>query len=171
MIIWSNFVENVEFISEKLSDIGADFIHGGVEAGSEDEENTRERKIKRFHRDEVAKVLVANPAACSESISLHTVCHYAIYVDRNYNAAQYLQSEDRIHRLGLPRDIQTTVEILVCPDTIDESVQRRLSAKVSKMAYVLDDPSLNIEPIEPDYESDGIDQEDVDDFLSHLRRS
>ena len=96
VIIWSNFVENVELIAERLSDLGADYIHGGVEAGSEEEEDTRERKIKRFHEDQDANVLVANPAACAEGISLHTVCHNAIYVDRNYNAAQYLQSEDRI---------------------------------------------------------------------------
>jgi hypothetical protein len=151
--------------------LGADFIHGGVDTGSEDEEDTRERKIKRFHLDEKAKVLVANPAACSESISLHTVCHYAIYIDRNYNAAQYLQSEDRIHRLGLPKGVVTTIEILYCPDTVDESVQRRLTAKVSKMAEVLDDPSLNIEPFEPDFESDGLDQEDAEDFIRHLRGS
>ena len=102
VIIWSNFVENVETISSRLCDIGADYIHGGVEAGNEEEENTREQKLRRFHNDSQAYVLVANPAACAEGISLHTVCHHAIYLDRNYNAAQFLQSMDRIHRLGLP---------------------------------------------------------------------
>jgi hypothetical protein len=31
---------------------------------------------------------------------LHKVCQNAIYVDRTFNAAHFLQSEDRIHRLG-----------------------------------------------------------------------
>lgn len=170
VLIWSTFVENVETISERLSDIGADFIHGGVDAGSEENEETREGKIKRFHDDNNAFVLVANPAACAEGISLHRVCHHAIYVDRNYNAAQYLQSEDRIHRLGLSKKIETTIEILYSPDTVDLSVKKRLENKVSRMAKVLDDSSLSIEPFDPDLDVDGITQEDAADFIRHLKR-
>jgi SNF2 family DNA or RNA helicase len=113
--------------------------------------------------------LVANPAACAEGISLHTVCHHAIYIDRNYNAAQYLQSEDRIHRLGLPPDVITTIEILFTPDTIDESVKRRLNFKVKKMAEILDDNSLNIEVVEPDLDVEGLTEDDINDFLMHLK--
>lgn len=171
VVIWSGFIENVELISARLSDIGADFIHGGVEAGSEEEENTRERKLSRFRSDENAFVLVANPAACAEGISLHTTCHYAIYVDRNYNAAQYLQSVDRIHRLGLPPEAVTAMEILYSPDTIDESVARRLDAKIQRMARVLNDPSLHVEYVEPDLESDEVMLDDAIDFLNHLNRN
>jgi hypothetical protein len=84
VLIWSGFVENVESLTQMLSDLGARCIHGGVEAGSEEEEDTRERIVKDFHDDPNMFVLVANPAACSEGISLHTVCHHAIYLDRNY---------------------------------------------------------------------------------------
>jgi SNF2 family DNA or RNA helicase len=170
VLIWSTFVENVESISERLSDLGADYIHGGVDAGSEEEEETREWKIKKFHENPKCFVLVANPAACAEGISLHTVCHHAIYIDRNYNAAQYLQSEDRIHRLGLPQNIVTTVEILYSPDTVDVSVRRRLKSKVDLMSKILNDPSLTTEPFEPDLEADGITQEDANDFINHLKR-
>ena len=48
-------------------------------------------------------VLLANPQAMSEGISLHLECHDAIWLDRTYNAGQYLQGIDRIHRLGPPR--------------------------------------------------------------------
>jgi len=169
-IIWSSFVQNVELVATRLIDLGADYIHGGVEAGDEEEEYTRERKIKRFHDDKNAWVLVANPAACSEGISLHTVCHHAIYLDRNYNAAQYLQSEDRIHRLGLKPDQKTFVEILCCPSTIDESVATRLSTKVQMMKDVLDDPGLNIDPIpfDPD-NNEEFSFEDAKDFLNHIK--
>ncbi|WJY21578.1 DEAD/DEAH box helicase [Fontisubflavum oceani] len=167
-IIWSSFVQNVELVSNRLVDIGADYIHGGVDAGSEDEEGTREQKIKRFHDDPDCWVLVANPAACGEGISLHTVCHHAIYLDRNYNAAQYLQSEDRIHRLGLPPEQDTFVEILQSPGTIDESVDRRLTLKIEHMARVLDDPSINVEPEVIDLDADGFDEKDLIDFYSHL---
>lgn len=35
VIIWSSFVQNVELIALRLSDLGAEFIHGGVDAGDE----------------------------------------------------------------------------------------------------------------------------------------
>ena len=170
VLIWSSFVENVEIISNRLQDLGADYIHGGVDAGSEDEEDTREAKIKRFHNDDKAFVLVANPAACSEGISLHTVCHNAIYVDRNYNAAQYLQSEDRIHRLGLPLEIDTEIEILCATNSVDEAVNRRLKLKIERMALVLDDESLNVEPEEVNLDDDGLLWDDIEDFIFQYNR-
>ena len=57
--------------------------------------------IKKFKdKDSDCKVLVANYASCAEGISLHHVCHDAIYIDRSFQADQYLQSIDRICRLG-----------------------------------------------------------------------
>jgi SNF2 family DNA or RNA helicase len=167
-IIWSSFVNNVELVARRLIDLGAEYIHGGVDAGDEEEEGTREQKIARFHEDENCFVLVANPAACGEGISLHTVCHNAIYLDRNYNAAQFLQSQDRIHRLGLAPNIITNIEILVAPDTIDESVDRRLATKIGNMARVLDDKSLQVEPEVVDLDSTGFTREDFNDFLAHV---
>ena len=144
VIIWSSFVQNVELISDRLQDIGANYIHGGVDAGSDEEEDSREGIIKRFHNDPSRMVLVANPAACSEGISLHKVCQNAIYVDRSFNAAQYLQSEDRIHRLGLRPEEKPVVEILQCKGTIDEVVNSRLIKKVEAMADALNDKSLSV---------------------------
>ncbi len=156
VIIWSQFVENVELIAGRLKDIGADFIHGGVDAGNEDEDDTREWKIKEFHQNPNKMVLVANPAAASEGISLHKVCQYAIYVDRSFNAAHYLQSEDRIHRLGLQPDQTPIVEIIECENSIDEVVQTTLERKVAVMSRALNDYSLDIGTVQydVDYEPD-----------------
>ena len=160
VIIWSQFVKNVEIISDRLRFLGADYIHGGVDAGDEDENDTREWKIKQFHENPEKMVLVANPAAASEGISLHKVCHNAIYVDRSFNAAHYLQSEDRIHRLGLPEGVQTEVEILECKASIDQVIDNRLRSKIDLMALSLNDPSLNVDTIHYDSEID------VDEVLS-----
>lgn len=150
VIIWSQFVENVELIAGRLKDIGADFIHGGVDAGNEDEDDTREWKIKQFHQNPNKMVLVANPAAASEGISLHRVCQYAIYVDRSFNAAHYLQSEDRIHRLGLKKGQTPIVEIIECENSIDELVRARLERKVDVMSKALNDYSLDIGTVQYD---------------------
>jgi SNF2 family DNA or RNA helicase len=167
VIIWSSFVGNVEVLAERLEDLGANFIHGGVEASSDAEADSREARVLRFHEDPYAMVLVANPAACGEGISLHTVCDHAIYLDRNYNAAQYLQSEDRIHRIG--SDHQKFVEIVVCPDSVDLSVDRRLRAKITRMAETLNDRDLRVSPISIDPDEINLDDDDVLDLLAHLR--
>jgi SNF2 family DNA or RNA helicase len=169
VLIWSGFVENVESLTQMLSDLGARCIHGGVEAGSEEEEDTRERIVKKFHDDPNMFVLLANPAACSEGISLHTVCHHAIYLDRNYNAAQFLQSMDRIHRLGLPKGTVTTIEIVHTPDSIDDLVDLRLTDKVRRMSEVLEDPSLKVEAVTVELDEDGFDEEDAKQLLKHLK--
>lgn len=161
VLIWSQFVENVELIASRLKDLGADFIHGGVDAGSEDEDDTREWKIKEFHTNPNKMVLVANPAAASEGISLHKVCQYAIYVDRSFNAAHYLQSEDRIHRLGLRPDQIPIIEIVQCENSIDELVQIRLERKVDVMSAALNDASLDIGTVQYD-----VDYEPDEDVLS-----
>lgn len=172
-IIWSGFVENVELVSLRLADLGADFIHGGVDSGDEDDSDTREAKVKRFNtvKDD-AFVLVANPAAASEGISLHTVCHNAIYLDRNYNAAQFLQSMDRIHRIGLPKDVKTEIEIVLAPDSIDESVDRRLNSKINFMAEVLEDNDIKIEYeyFDEEISAEGINYTDLLDAAKYLLR-
>lgn len=168
IIVWSSFRGNVELLANRLIDFGADYIHGSVEAGSEDEEDTREFKIKRFHDDPGCKILVANPAACGEGISLHTVCHHAIYLDRNYNAAQYMQSEDRIHRIGLPENQDTFVEIFSCSDSVDERVNDRLVAKIARMLTVLEDPDIQVEPVTIELDEQGVSEDDAKDFLEHV---
>jgi SNF2 family DNA or RNA helicase len=179
VLIWSSFVRNVEYIADRLKDLGAVYIHGGVDAGDEDEDGTREAKIKAFHDDPNTKVLVANPAAASEGVSLHRVCHHAIYLDRTFNAAHYLQSEDRIHRFGLPPDQETIIEIVQCQGTVDETVLFRLNTKIQRMADALEDSSLVVDPIalDPtdieDYEdySVGLRDEDIQALLADLERS
>ena len=62
--------------------------------------------INKFRNKEL-DVLITNPHTLAESISLHSVCHNAIYYEYSYNLVHLLQSKDRIHRLGLAEDQYT----------------------------------------------------------------
>lgn len=169
-VIWSNFVRIVEIIAERLEDLGAVFIHGAVGVGDDEDDATREGRIRRFHDDPRCFVMVANPLAAAEGISLHEASQHAIYVDRNYNVAKYLQSEDRIHRMGLPPGATPVVEYLFHERTVDESVERRLALKIARMGALLDDPELNIDfSLGSTDVEDGITLEDADDLVSELR--
>jgi SNF2 family DNA or RNA helicase len=145
-IVWSMFVRNLTMLAALLKSFEPVTIHGAIPTASEsgeDAEGTREQLIEQFKRDPKCCVLVANPAACGESISLHDVCHHAIYVDRSFNAAHYLQSRERIHRLGLPPNARVTYELLTSKNTVDSVVHQRLVTKTARLARLLDDPGLS----------------------------
>ena len=112
VVVWAPFVSTIERLANRFEDLGAMMIHGGVPAGDDADDDTREGIVRLFHSDPRRMVLVANPAAGGEGISLHQVCHNAVYIGRTYNAAHYLQSRDRIHRLGLSGDTTTRITIV-----------------------------------------------------------
>jgi len=131
VIIWSTFVNNLLMVTDLLKDLSPAVVHGGVPLSSSDvEEVSRERLISKFKNTPQCKILIANPAACAESISLHKICHHAIYLDRSFNCAHYLQSLDRIHRLGLERSERTYYYLILSSHTIDEVVHLRLKEKM-----------------------------------------
>jgi hypothetical protein len=49
-IIWTTFRENVETIADRLSDLQAVYIHGGVDAGEDSDDTTREGRIKKLKK-------------------------------------------------------------------------------------------------------------------------
>lgn len=172
VLIWSSFVNNILSLEQLLERFGPVVMYGAVPTGEEGDLDTREGRIHRFHQDETCRVMIANPAAAGEGISLHRACHHAIYLDRSFNAAHFLQSVDRIHRLGLPAGTVTRVEVLEARGTIDQRVTQRLGKKMEVMGRILDDPglaSLAYDPADIEEEFDaGIEPEDVEEILDHL---
>lgn len=177
VLIWTIFTPAIEKLRHLLADLNPAVIYGATASGSENDERTREGNLKKFKEDSSCWVMIANPAAASEGISLHMHCHDAIYVDRSYNATHFLQSIDRIHRLGLPMDVRTQIFILrnnypVGLGSIDFSVGRRLAVKIRNLQELLDDPDLH--ELALDEESagapidDSISIEDIDDLVAEI---
>jgi SNF2 family DNA or RNA helicase len=175
VLIWSNFVRNLITLERMFRVYEPALIHGGIpsELTSPLNLNTRENELIRFREDDNCKVLLANPAALGEGVSLHQMCHDAIYLERSFNAGQYLQSVDRIHRLGLEKGQRTTVTFLISTDTIDEAVSSRISIKARRLGVMLDDPGIETMSL-PDEEDVGQpidtgDDGDIAALFAHLR--
>ena len=185
-VVWSNFIGSMDLFSELVrSQLGlACFqIDGRVPAGRDalrsDEErepyadDTREAFIAEFLKLEGPAVLVANPASCSESISLHSSCHNALYLDRTYDCALFLQSVDRIHRLGLPDNARVVVHILhstfLTEPSVDHLVDEALARKESRMRLLLEGAELAPLGLDPDpvVDAEG-DEEDLAALLRFL---
>jgi SNF2 family DNA or RNA helicase len=170
VLIWTTFVLNLAAMERLLQRHNPVVLFGQVPTGAAEDLDTREGRIRAFHEDQSCRVMIANPAAAGEGISLHHACRYAIYLDRNFNAAHYLQSIDRIHRLGSTR--ATRVDILEAEGTIDARIAERLRSKINAMAQILNDEGLRAlaydpEDIVEDVEG-GIEFDDIEEIVEHL---
>jgi len=136
-IIWTIFIENAKQLQKYLSkqDIPSKLLIGEVP------QEERENIIDKFNNPDNLEfqVVIANPFAVAESISLHKGCHNAIYLERDYNASNFLQSKDRIHRVGLEKDTVTNYYYIVSKDSIDTVINNRLHTKIERMEKIIDE--------------------------------
>lgn len=146
VVVWAIYVKNILDFQEYLLENGIDCrtLYGATPVATGDEEDddtieTREKIIAEFHKENSSfKVIIANPFAVSESISLHKVCHNAIYMERSFNAAHFIQSKDRIHRYGLKPGIETNYYYLLSEDSIDSVINDRLRAKEERLREIIE---------------------------------
>lgn len=164
-LVWSTFIRSLNTLQRILGQFGPAIVHGGTP--------DREHQIQRFRSDPECMVLLSNPATLGEGISLHHECHDAVYVDRDFAAGRFLQSLDRIHRLGLRHDVTTRVTVLNSQGTIDEVVTARLAAKLTFMGGILDDPAVQqlADLDEEPAAGGGLDRGDLEALMGHLRAS
>jgi superfamily II DNA or RNA helicase len=136
VIVWTIFIQNAKGLQLYLADQGirSELLIGEVE------QSDRESLIDAFNDPEVTspQVLVANPFSVAESISLHKGCHNAIYLERDYNCSNFLQSKDRIHRVGLLPNQETNYFYLISKESIDGVINDRLEMKARRMEKIID---------------------------------
>jgi len=172
-LVWTNFIRNLQALERMLALDQPALIYGGIPSALADPNaaRTRESELARFRTDPNCKVLLANPAAMSEGVSLHQICHDAVYLDRTFNAGQYLQSIDRIHRLGLPAGQDTRITFLVTSGTIDEVIDARIKQKAERLGEMLDDPDISTMslPSDEDYGPAIDTHDDIVALFAHLR--
>jgi len=161
-LVWTTFVRSLTTLEHMLEKFSPAVVYGGTP--------DRDEELRRFREDPACMVLISNPATLGEGISLHHVCHDAVYVDRDFMAGRFLQSLDRIHRLGLAPGTETRVTVLAVRNTIDEVVAARLEQKLAFMGQILDDPTVqqlaDLEE-EPSVAA-GLAPSDIEALLSHL---
>jgi len=177
VVIWTIFTNTLLDMERMLADLNPVTLYGAVPNGDENDPATREGRLLRFHADDSCMCMIANPAAAGEGISLHTVCHDAIYLDRSYVSTHYLQSIDRIHRLGLPPGTVTNIYIYqtMAPaglGSIDYSVNRRLATKIRALQQLLNDQDLHDLALDEEGAADptslDVDLQDVIDLVDEL---
>lgn len=143
VIIWCYFKDSIKSIQSLLAMVGitAKVIYGEVEL------EDRIKLIEDFKKGQF-QVLITNPHTLAESVSLHSICHDAIYFEYSYNLVHLLQSKDRIHRLGLPDGQYTqyyfmkNIYQLAGDYSFDLKIYNRLKEKEQIMLDAIDNQIL-----------------------------
>lgn len=141
VVVWANFVGTLQRIKRECDRMGfqSRVVYGGTPTEGQMNEETRETIIQAFKdRNSGLDVLIANPAACAESVSLHQTCSNAIYYDLSYNCAEYLQSLDRIHRVGGSEEKVSYYHFLKYLNTFEGQILDNLNSKTARMMEVID---------------------------------
>ena len=99
----------------------------------------RNRAVELFLNNNECKVLFATPGAAKEGLTL-TVANHAIFYDRGFSLDDYLQSQDRIHRISQKKDC--FIYNLIMDDSIDKWIDELLNTK--KYAALLAQGDIDI---------------------------
>ena len=122
LIIWSAFTANVDWLANRYREYNAVRVHGKMAYSD------RNRSIDSFLENEETKILVATPAAAKEGLTL-TVANHVIFYDRSFSLDDYLQSQDRIHRISQEKTCY--VYNIIQAGSIDEWVDSLIRLKSS----------------------------------------
>ena len=120
IIVWTSFIKNVNWLARELQPLGVVRHHGEIKA------EERLRAIKSFKTDPDCRVLIATPASAKEGLTL-VIANNAVFYDRSFSLDDYLQAQDRIHRISQKREC--SIVNIVARDTIDEWVDSLVNAK------------------------------------------
>jgi len=150
VIVWSSFIENIDMLAYRYNDYNALKLHGEIDT------DHRNMAVNWFQKDDDYKILIANPAAAREGLTL-TAANNAIYVDRSFNMVDYLQSQDRIHRISQKR--KCNIIKLIAKGTIDEYIESIIFKKHEVAKFIQGDTN------EIELESKNLTKEEIMEIL------
>ena len=152
VIIWVVFRYNVKYLCDLLAEMNPIGISGEIPTETNDIKEVigRDELIQIF-KNSTGKIMIATLGSIAESISLHRnekgepVCQNAIYLERNFNAGQFMQSLFRLYRIGSPLKIPVNNIFLSSifnsdhTGTIDDEIHERLTQRIVRMFRLMND--------------------------------
>jgi len=137
VIIWANFVHNIEEITEALKNkydpMSVVQVYGAVSV------EARSSAVVNFQKNDKVRFFVGNPSTGGYGLNL-TAANTVIYFSNSFNLEVRQQSEDRAHRIGQQKSV--TYIDLVAKKTIDEFVLKSLNNKLKLSAKTLGEEAL-----------------------------
>ena len=137
VIIWANFVHNIETIIKtlqyKFGQTSVVSVYGDVAV------EARNSAVINFQKNDRVRFFVGNPSTGGYGLNL-TKASTVIYFSNSFNLEIRQQSEDRAHRIG--QENKVTYIDLIAKGTIDEFVLKSLNQKLTLSAQTLGEEVL-----------------------------
>lgn len=141
VIVWSIFTENIDYFTRKYS------IYKAVKITGKMNIEGRKISVKKF-KEEDSQILFATPQAAKEGLTL-TVANNVIFYDRGFSLDDYLQAQDRIHRISQTKECN--IYNLMVEDSIDIWIDKLLRSKQNAAFLAQGDKTLSQYQIDSDY--------------------
>ncbi|MES2615271.1 MAG: DEAD/DEAH box helicase [Bdellovibrionota bacterium] len=140
IILWSHFVGNVEYLDKKYKETWNSVSHTG-----EMSIEKRAQSVEDFQNNPECRLFIATPQSAKEGLTLlprddKMKADVMIYLDLNFDAGSYIQSQARFHRIGQNTD-KCLVIHLIASGTIDEFIRKTIIDKIQTASQILDDAS------------------------------
>ena len=167
---WCVFRYNVRYLAELLKDEDPIVISGDIPTESNIKTGIvgRDDLIDIF-KNSKGKILIATLGSIAESVSLHkndkdeAVCQHVIYLERDYNAGQYMQSKYRVYRIGsdkrkpiqyyiIQSELERADKQTGSVPTMDHDIDRILEQRERTMHRLLVDP-VRLRPVSLEVET------------------
>lgn len=116
VIIFCHFNHSIQYLSKAIDNSVA-FLGSDLE---------RQQALSKFKNTDKFKYLIANPASAGHGLNLQ-YCSNIIYYELDYNLENYLQSIDRINRIGQKNKM--TVFYLIAEATLEGFIFKKLKLK------------------------------------------
>ncbi len=129
VIIWTNYIYNVDYFFDKFKKYNAVKISGSMTT------EERSESVRKFKTKD-AKVLIATPQSAKEGLTL-TMANNAIFYDRGFSLDDYLQAQDRIHRISQTKECN--IYNIMIRGSIDEWINKLLLSKEKAASLVQND--------------------------------
>ena len=135
-VVWCDFREEIEFVAAKLTALGIYWVRLD---GSITSDKVRERNFDTWNNDPRCTVFLIQ-LQISEGYTIHAnecqvPCYDAIYLGITWSFVHWVQSQDRIHRIG--QHYPTTYRYILTTNGVDRGVYAALQhkAKYSDEVY------------------------------------
>lgn len=172
VLIFTVFKGTADDMAKELQNQNPLVVKGDMDS------KTREETYEKFKdwnfSNGSGKILIATIGSVAESVSLHKnkngkpVCQNVIYLEKNYNAGQYMQSLFRVYRIGSEKKLPIRYYFYesIFDDritSIDNTIKGVLNTRTDTMFEILNDEFIMTPMSLGKDDGDKIDGSEIDD--------
>jgi len=133
IVIFTSYLDNIKMLADRYSKYNPVIIQGEGMSSLE-----KKRSEDEFQNNPKCRMLIGQTSAAQAGFTL-TASDMIVYMDRGFSLLEWLQSQDRIHRIG--QTGTCTIVSFIAKGTIDEYIASVVDGKKDLAVFLQGDKS------------------------------